>query len=328
VGESRYRLVKTREAIIGAVSWGAPLTVLIALCGGVALAMGYRRRIEEVNRSIHSIMEGNLARRVPMRGSGDEMDQLAGNLNAMLERIQSLMENVKRVSEDIAHDLRTPLSRLRQRLEGVLGPAASEADQRLALADSVAELDSILETFGALLRIAQVESGMRRSGFAQVDVGELCQTVAEIYAPIAEDRGQHLATAIQDGVHVCGDRDLLFQLLTNVVENAILHCPPGTCVALRVLRERGTVRLEIADSGPGIPPAEREKVFRRFYRLEASRTTPGNGLGLALVKAIGELHGASIALADNGPGLKVILQFPAANRSAPRQRQPATAVEG
>jgi signal transduction histidine kinase len=318
VGENRYRLVKAKEAIIGAVGWGAPLTVLLALGGGVLLAMSYLRRIDEVNRTLSSIMEGDLAQRVRTRGSGDEMDRLAMNLNAMLERIQSLMESVQSVSDDLAHDLRTPLSRLRQRLENAraLGPAA--IDHGAVIDRSVAELDAILDTFGALLRIAQVEAGTRRSAFADVDLAALAASVAEIYAPVAEDRGQKLIAETGSEAWVHGDRELLFQMLANLIENAIQHSPASASIMLDAGLESETVALRVTDTGPGIPEGERGNVFRRFYRLESSRTTPGNGLGLALVKAVVDLHAATIELSDHAPGLRATLRFPAVVHSRTR----------
>ena len=311
VGENRYRLVKAKEAIFGAIGWGVPLTVLLALGGGVLLAISYLRRIDEVNRALSSIMEGDLGRRVRTRGSGDEMDRLAANLNAMLERIQTLMEGVKRVSDDLAHDLRTPLSRLRQRLESARARSSTVPDFGVVIEQSIADVDAILDTFGALLRIAQVESGARRSAFGEVDLAALASSLAEIYAPVAEDKGQRLVAAIDGGLSVLGDRELLLQMLTNLVENAIQHSAPGASIVLGAARAGESVVVRVADSGPGIPAAERDNVFRRFYRLETSRSTPGNGLGLALVKAVVELHGATVELADNAPGLGVTLRFPA-----------------
>jgi signal transduction histidine kinase len=307
VGENRYRLVKTQEAIISAVIWGIAITVLLALGGGIVLASGYLRRIEEVNRTIRRIMDGELSQRVPTRGGRDEMDVLAAHLNAMLERIQTLMESLKRVSDDIAHDLRTPLSRLRQRLEAArAGMAAAPAH---VIEQSIAELDSILDTFTALLRIAQIESGTRRAAFAQIDLSQVVSAVAETYAAVAEDHQQKLAASTAGRIPVCGDRELLLQMIANLVENSIRHAHSGGTITLRSAEEAGVPVLQVTDTGPGIPEPERAKVFRRFYRLEQHRTTPGNGLGLALVKAVVELHGAQIELSDNRPGLAVSVRF-------------------
>jgi signal transduction histidine kinase len=318
VGESRYRSVKAREAIVRALAWGIAITVLLAAAGGAALGMGFLRRIEEINRTTRSIMEGDLARRVPASGGGDEMDQIAVNLNAMLDRIQALMESLKRVSDDIAHDLRTPLSRLRQRLEAARGRTGADGDA--VIEQSLAEVDAILETFSALLRISQIESGARRAAFSDVSLGQIVSTVSEAYAPVAEDRGQRLDIAVAGVPALNGDRELLTQMMANLIENSIRHCPPGVEITVDLRQEAGAPVICVADSGPGIPASEREKVFRRFYRLEASRTTAGSGLGLALVKAVADLHGASVELSDNDPGLRVIVRFPAS--AAPPARIP------
>ena len=308
VGENRYRLVKTKEAIISAVGWGTAITVLLALGGGVVLAVGYLRRIEEVNRAIRSIMDGDFSQRVPTRGGRDEMEHLSANLNAMLERIQALMESLKRVSDDIAHDLRTPLSRLRQRLESARS-SVHAGSHAVVIEQSIAEVDAILDTFTALLRIAQIESGTRRAAFARVNLSHVLTTVVETYAAVAEDRGHRMQAGIDPGTMVQGDRELILQMAANLVENAIQHMAPGGIITLQLSDEAGVPVFRVRDTGSGIPADERAKVFRRFYRLEQNRTTPGNGLGLALVKAVVELHGASIELSDDNPGLCVTVRF-------------------
>ncbi|MGH8621322.1 MAG: sensor histidine kinase [Burkholderiales bacterium] len=309
IGESRYRAVKAREAIVRAFAWGIAITVLLAAGGGAALGIGFLRRIEEINRTTRSIMDGDLGKRVPTSGGGDEMDQLAVNLNAMLDRIQALMESLKRVSDDIAHDLRTPLSRLRHRLEAARGRTAPGGD--LVIEQSIADVDAILEAFSALLRISQIEAGARRAAFSDVSLERIVSTVSEAYAPVAEDRSQRLKTVLASVPPVHGDRELLTQMVANLIENPIRHCPSEVDITVGLAQENGSPVLRVADTGPGIPAPEREKVFRRFYRLEASRTTPGSGLGLALVKAVADLHGAAVELADNNPGLRVTVRFPA-----------------
>jgi len=307
VGENRYRAVKAQEAIFRALAWGIAITVLLAAGGGAALGVGFLRRIEEINRTTRSIMDGNLSKRVPASGGGDEMDQLAVNLNAMLDRIQVLMESLKRVSDDIAHDLRTPLSRLRHRLEAARVKAGPDGDA--VVEQSIAELDAILETFSALLRISQIESGARRAAFSDVSLGQIVSTVSEAYAPVAEDRSQHLSAVVASIPLIHGDRELLTQMVANLVENPIRHCSAGVEITVGLAQDGASPVLFVADTGPGIPASERESVFRRFYRLEASRTTLGSGLGLALVKAIADLHGASVELSDNHPGLRVTVRF-------------------
>ena len=307
VGENRYRATKAREAILHAFGWGIAITVLLAAGGGAALGVGFLRRIEAINRTTRSIMDGDLSQRVPTHGGEDEMDQLAINLNAMLDRIQGLMESLKRVSDDIAHDLRTPLSRLRHRLEATrtkLGP-----DAERVIEQSIAEVDAILETFSALLRIAQIESGARQAAFSHVSLGRILSTVSEAYAAVAEDQGQKLEVHVERDVSIPGDRELLTQMVANLVENAIRHCPAGVRINVSLGQDAGAPVLSVTDTGPGIPVSEREKIFRRFYRLETSRTTPGSGLGLALVKAVADLHGAAVELHDNRPGLRVSIRF-------------------
>jgi hypothetical protein len=307
VGESQYRSEKAREAIILAFGWGFAITVLLAGGGGVALGSGFMRRIDEVNRTARSIMDGNLSMRVPARGGGNEMDELALNFNAMLDRIEVLMHSIKQVSDDIAHDLRTPLSRLRHRLETAREKA--EGEGAVIIDQSIGELDAILDTFSALLRIGQIEAGARRSAFAEVGLDSIVTKVVEAYAPVAEDRGQQLRTDLKKAAMVRGDHELLTQMVANLVENAINHCPGGVTITVELESKSGHCVLSVADTGPGIPLAEHESVLRRFYRLEQSRTTPGSGLGLALVKAIADLHGASIFLSDNQPGLRVSIRF-------------------
>jgi signal transduction histidine kinase len=310
VGENQFRAAKAREAIVRAFGWGIVITVLLAAAGGIMLGGGFLRRIDEINRTTRSIMAGDLSQRVPVRGGGTEMDQLAINLNAMLDRIQLLMESVKRVSDDIAHDLRTPLSRLRHQLETARSKMVAGEDA--VIEQSIQELDSILETFSALLRIAQIEAGARKAAFSCVDLAHIVTSVTEVYAAVAEDRGLSLQTVIGASPNIHGDRELLTQLVANLIENPIRHCPDGVAITVSLRHENGTAILDVADNGPGIPESEREKVFRRFYRLEASRTTPGSGLGLSIVKAIAELHDAKIEATDNHPGLRITVRFPAA----------------
>lgn len=307
VGENHYRAQKAREAIVRAFGWGMAIMVLLAAAGGAALGAGFLRRIEEVNRTTRSIMDGDLSQRVPTRSGGDEMDQLAFNLNAMLDRIQALMESLKQVSDDIAHDLRTPLSRLRHRLEVAREKAG--ADGEPVIEQSIAELDAILETFSALLRIGQIESGARRAAFSSVNLEQIVSAVVEAYVPVAEDHGQSLCAVVSSTPMIHGDRELLTQMVANLIENAISHCAAGVAITATLGTDGDAPVLCIADTGSGIPAAERSKVLRRFYRLETSRTTPGSGLGLALVRAVAEMHGAAVDLADNQPGLRVTVRF-------------------
>jgi signal transduction histidine kinase len=310
-GEDVGRLQATRTAILTAFSVGGGVSVILAILGGLALSVGFLRRVESVNRTARQVMAGQLDSRVTVRDNGDELDRLAANLNAMLDRIQSLMESLKQVSSDIAHDLRTPLARLRQNLETAKASATSVEEFRSSTDAAIAETDGLLKTFSALLRIAQIESGSRKAGFARVDLSELFELVAATFAAVAEDQGHELVADIHGGIAISGDRELLLQLASNLVENAIRHTPSGSKIEFRLRTEMDEVIAAVLDNGPGIPEQERSKVFRRFYRLDISRTTPGSGLGLALVAAIADLHGARICLSDRGPGLVVEVRFPA-----------------
>lgn len=307
VAQDASRLVDMQHAIIQAFAWAGALTLLLAIGGGMLLGSNFVRRIDTIGRTSRAIMEGDLSARIPVRGNNDEIDQLVLGLNAMLDRIQQLMDGLRQVTSDIAHDLRTPLGRLRQRLEDARERATTTGEYETATEAAIAEADGLLEIFSALLRIAQIEAGAQKSAFADVDLSALLRSIGDAYAPPAEDTGHTIDSAIEDGVTIMGDRQLLAQLFSNLVENALNHTPAGTTVRL-VLRKTATgFEAQVNDNGPGIPEAEREKVFDRFYRLDRSRTTKGSGLGLALVKAIAALHGLSLALKDNNPGLAVVV---------------------
>jgi signal transduction histidine kinase len=319
LGDDAHPLEELREFLIGAFGWGAGATLVLAVLGSMAMSTGVLRRVEAINRASERIMAGELDRRLPTTagdwsGSGDEFDRLAANLNIMLDRIEVLVQGLRQVSTDIAHDLRTPLGRLRNTLE--LARDSASADGRSAGATAVdqaiEEADALLATFGALLRIAQIEAGASRRGFGSVDLSAMIEAVIEVYAPAAEEKDHTLTRRICTGIIVFGDRALLTQMLANLVENAIRHSPPGAYIDVALCAPDGIEgpQVTISDDGPGIPEAERDKVFRRFYRLDASRSTLGNGLGLALVAAVSDLHGAKIQLFDNSPrGLRVVLSF-------------------
>lgn len=309
VGVENIELNEMRETVTRAFLWGLAATVVLALGGGAAMSLGLLRRVEAISLASRGIVAGDLGRRIALRGVDDEFDHLAGSLNAMFDRIQALMEGLTQVSSDIAHDLRTPLGRLRQRLELARHRGGSVAELHVALDRSIRDVDGILDTFGALLRIAQIEAHTRTSEFAELDLGAMLEAILELYQTVAEERGQSLAADIQPGLRVRGDRELLPQLFSNLVENAIRHCPQGAAIRVSAARRGGAIEAEIRDDGPGIPPELRERVFQRFFRLERSRTTPGTGLGLSLAGAIAGLHGARIALEDARPGLRVRVIF-------------------
>jgi signal transduction histidine kinase len=309
VGADARQLVEMKRLVLRAFGWCFAITLLLALGGGAVMSGSLLRRVETVSRTSRGIMAGDLSQRIPLSGADDEFDRLAASLNAMLDRTESSLEGMRQVSNDIAHDLRTPLTRLRHRLELAQRRCQSVDEFRSVIDRSIADTDAILETFGALLRIAQIEGQAGKDRFVAVDLSELLSTVAEVYQPIAEEKRQELTTTVPPHLIVWGDRELLVQLFANLVENAIRHSPNGASVALHAAQRDGRIETVVADTGPGIPWAARDRVFRRFYRLEASRTTPGNGLGLSLVAAIASLHGIVIELADNQPGLRVSLRF-------------------
>ncbi|MBS0360273.1 MAG: HAMP domain-containing histidine kinase, partial [Proteobacteria bacterium] len=312
VGDDEDRVEALDGAVLRLFALALAAVVILGVAGGYALSLDVNRRLAAISGAAEAIIvDGDLARRVPVRGSDDDLDRLAGALNRMLDRIAALMDSLKQVSSDIAHDLRTPLTRLRQKLEAGL---ARPDDREAALEGALADLDSILETFAALLRIAQIEGGARRAGFRPCDLGELARHVTEAFAPSAEDQRQALAfePAEGDAVLVDGDAELLTQLLVNLVENALRHAGPDARIVVRVARDSRGAMLSVIDNGPGVPAGERERLFDRFYRLERSRSTPGSGLGLALVAAVARLHGAEVVLAPARPGLEARVSFPEA----------------
>jgi signal transduction histidine kinase len=293
-----------------ALLWGLALTVALALVVGLMMSRTTLGRLEEINLTSREIMAGDLARRVPTRGSNDDFDQLADNLNAMLDEIGRLMEGIRHVSDNIAHDLRTPLTRLRQRLEGLAATTASSDEHRAMIERSISDADQLLETFSALLRIARIEAGGFRRDFEPVNLATLASDSMEFYDALAEEEGLTLSLDTTADLVVDADRDLVFQAVSNLVDNAIKYAPKGTRIVLGVRAENGEAVLSVADSGPGIPATEHDNVMRRFYRIEGSRSTPGSGLGLSLVKAVASIHGAKLALHDNAPGLRAELRFP------------------
>ena len=286
--------------------------VLIFVLAGVASILVTRRtvgRIELINATSRAIMQSGLDKRIPLRGTNDEWDRVAENLNLMLERIETLMGEVKQVSDNVAHDLRTPLTRMRGRLEKAYhGHRNGEADQAL-IGDTIADLDAVLRIFSSITRIAQIETQARKGGFRSVNLVEIVNDVVELYDAAAEQDGTRLTVAGDGEVMATGDRDLIFDAISNLVDNAIKHGRAGGEVVVKAENIDGRPVISIADDGPGIPAEEYEHVFKRFYRLERSRYAPGNGLGLSLVAAVARLHDARIEMLDNSPGLKFRLWF-------------------
>lgn len=320
VGRDMSEIDQLRDRMVASLGWILGVTALLGLGGGLLLSRGAMLRIEAINRTTLQIMAGDLTGRVPRRGDGDEIDRLAGNLNAMLDRIERLMTGMRQVTDSVAHDLRTPLTRLRSRIElALIGESEDPEVYRAVLQETIAEADRLLATFTALLSIAEAESGSRRTDFAPIDLVEVVQLAADLYEPVADEKGQRLEAEARGHPVVMGNGQLLAQAVSNLLDNAIKYTPSGGRISL-LLEGAGparAARITVADSGPGIPEDMRPKVLQRFVRLDSARASPGNGLGLSLVDAVATLHGAKLELADNGPGLKVTMTFP--KSAAPKQ---------
>jgi signal transduction histidine kinase len=295
--------------IATALAIAAALFLALAAAAGISTSRRSVARIEAINAISRKIMQSGLGERIPLRGTRDEWDELAANLNSMLARIEELADSARQIADNVAHDLRTPLTRLRGRLERALTRPPDAAEDRRLIGDAIAELDAILATFASLLRISRIEMPDRRAAFHRLDLAEIAREVVDLFDPTAEDEGVRLHLCAAGAVPVIGDRDLLFDALSNIIDNAIKHGSGEVSVAVE--DGDGGPAISVADRGPGIPPEERAHVLRRFYRLERSRNSPGNGLGLSLVAAVAHLHDARLDMADNAPGLRLDLRFPA-----------------
>ena len=307
-GTGDHVIAEVMEALSIALVAGYILVISAGLIIGQSVGVRTERRIGRIMETLEDVSRGALAERIPASGGDmDDLSRVSGAVNTALDQLQTLLESQKQIATDIAHDLRTPLQRLRQRLERMIEGRPDDEDLQAALG----ETENLIETFKALLRIAQIESDVQHKHFVPVDLGNIARDVAEIYQPVAEDEGQTLIASVPEkAVQVHGDPALLGQLLANLIENAIRHCPPGSTFHVALEDGADGPVLSVSDDGPGIPKNESEKVFRRFYRIDKSRTSEGHGLGLPLVKAICRLHDARIDLADNAPGLRVCVTFP------------------
>jgi signal transduction histidine kinase len=303
--------------------WCILLIFALAAMASITVTRRTVGRIETINATTRAIMQSGLGERIPLHGTRDEWDQLAENLNSMLDRIEGLMGEVKQVTDNVAHDLRTPLARMRGRLEKAYARQRDGDHDRSLIGDTLADLDGVLHMFSSLMRISRIEANDRKAAFREVDLSQIASGVVELFDAAAEERGGRLNVAGDARVLVTGDRDLLFDALANLVDNAIKHGRDAGRVIVEVAEREGCALVSVADDGPGIPGDERQHVFKRFYRLERSRRTPGNGLGLSLVSAVARLHGARIEMLDNAPGLKFQLWFPlpcpAARGTAPQE---------
>ncbi|KMO20436.1 sensor histidine kinase [Methylobacterium indicum] len=320
--EERDRL----RAVIGrAFAWSLMLVVGLGFLGSWFIAQRVLKRVDHMTEITRGIMAGDLDGRLTLAGTGDELDRLASNLNAMLDRIGELMRGMREVSDNIAHDLKTPLTRLRNKADAALREGNDPDALRAALEANIEESDNLIRVFNALLMIARLEAGNAREGLADFDAGAVALEVAELYEAVAEERGVGLRAEIEDGLLLHGSRELIGQAMANLIDNALKYGQttpdPASQPVVRVTarREDGTVVLTVADQGEGIPEADRGRVLERFVRLETARTRPGFGLGLSLVNAVARLHQGTFALEDAAPGLRAVLRMPAL---APREVQP------
>lgn len=307
VGRDIRELESIRRIFEQTIAIGTGATLLLALLGGMVVGISSRRRVSEINRMTRRIVESDMVGRIPSRGHKDEYDELTTNLNAMFDQIRGLLDNVRHVGDGLAHDLRTPLTRLRTQLETLAAKGAADADD---LGDCIAEADSLLATFTAILRIARLESGAYRSAFERTNVAELASDVGELYEAVTEESGVEFVCELNETAWAMVDRELIAQALTNLIDNALKYCGEPGRIELRVTTTNDGVRILVGDNGPGIPESDRDRVTDRFVRLESARHRPGNGLGLPLVKAVADQHGGQLILTDNHPGLAAILDLP------------------
>jgi signal transduction histidine kinase len=311
VGGNDRDMRHVSATLLGGLIWGLAATALLSIAIGGMLAYRAQKQIDAVSTTLAAVAQGKLDRRVPPLKGNADLNHIGAQINATLDQLQRSIERSNQISTDIAHDLKRPLGRLQQRLDTAMRSARTEAQLQAAIDASLGEIGIIVETFDALLRIAEIEAGARRLRFTMVDLQQVLMDVTEIYQAVADDAGDTFISqlAVTKGAMVLGDRELLVQLFANLIENAIRHCPRGTTIVLALREERTSIVAEVCDTGPGIPLDERDKVFHRLYRLDKSRSTPGSGLGLSLVAAIAELHNARIQLDDDSPGLRVSLRF-------------------
>jgi signal transduction histidine kinase len=318
--EERERLF---GIIVNAGQWSLALVIVLGLLGGFFVSRRVLSRIDGMTGTAQTIMAGDLSGRLPVAGTGDELDRLADNVNAMLERIEALMRGLKEVSDNIAHDLKTPLTRLRNRCEQALRSATGEASYRAALESTIAESDDLIRTFDALLMIARAESGQARENMTEFDASEIARDVGELYEPVADEKGIALKIDAPTAARVRGNRELVSQALANLIDNAIKYAGSNGKVngvpaeiVVKADNDGERITLSVADRGPGIPDADRARVVERFVRLEQSRSEPGSGLGLSLASAVARLHGGDLKLEDNNPGLRTTIALPRAGPGA------------
>jgi signal transduction histidine kinase len=323
VGRDTQERTNLRSIVLKALGWSLAAALGLGLIGGIVISRRMLRRVEHVARTSQGIMAGDLSRRIAITGSGDEFDRLATSLNAMLDQIERLMTGMRLATDSLAHDLRSPLTRLRGRIELALRQPPQAVRDREALADVLRQAEAALSTFDSLLKIATAEAGVGAAELRTVDLATVARDAAELYEPVAEEHGIDLCIESQAGATVRAQPELLAQAITNLIDNAVKNTPPGGRIAVAVEASAGVVILRVRDTGPGIPAADRERVLDRFVRLEESRSTPGAGLGLSLVAAVARMHGAALSLGEAEPGLVVTLRFPRETEMPAAVRLPA-----
>jgi signal transduction histidine kinase len=344
VGRDLDERERLHDIIIGAGRWSIAIVVVLGIAGGFFITRRVLKRVDAMTGTTQRIMSGDLSGRLPIAGSNDELDRLASNLNAMLERIEALMHGLKEVTDNIAHDLKTPLTRLRNRAEEALRMAEDESQYRAALEGTIEESDALIRTFNALLMIARAESGQARDGMTTFDAAEIAHGIGELYEPLADEKGLTLRVEAPNAAPMRGNRELVSQALANLVDNAIKYAAPESTtlapdqsppangvqpeIVVKAAGEGDRILLTVADTGPGIPADDRTRAVERFVRLEQSRSQPGSGLGLSLANAVARLHGGELRLEDNQPGLRSVLALPrgvpvaTASQPAPREGVP------
>ncbi len=301
-----------RVLILNGLAWATAGALVLAALGGLIARRTLLMRLDVISRTTSAIVRGDLGQRVPEGGTDDEFDQLSRMINRMLEQIQTLIEGVRNVSNAVAHDLRTPLAEARSRLEDMLNRRPGAPEVFASIGGALDDIDRLIEMSNALLRLAEIDSGVRRSGFRQVDLPEMATEIVELYQPTAEARRVKLTLSAAADLKVNGDPFLLAQAVGNLVDNAIKYAPEGGAVSVRLRAANNDVEIAVSDNGPGIPDAEKSRVTERFYRGDSSRGQPGVGLGLSVVSSIATLHGGVVAISDNNPGLVATLRLPMA----------------
>lgn len=326
VGRDMQARLELRNVLRAGLIWALCLMVVLGIFGAVLIRSLFQRTIRDISLTTVAVSRGDISRRVPVTGLGDEFDDLALTINDMLDRISRLMDGVRQVSNAIAHDLRTPVTRARARLEDAALHARSQEEMQAAIDRAIQDLDGIMAVFQALLRISEIEVGARRAAFAVFDLGAVLQDIDELYNAVAEEKGISLQTMVKAPLQMLGDRELIQQAVVNLLDNAIKFSKPGTSVALMAQRVNNVVLIIVADHGPGIAEQDRSRATERFFRAESARNTSGSGLGLSLVAAVVQLHSGTLSLEDNEPGLRAVLALPlSAQKLTPLPRGGASA---